>query len=109
MNIDSSNVLWLHRSQLVSVSELIDLSGLSEDEIRELVDMGALVPIDAHQVPWRFSAECVLTVRSACRLRHDLELDTHALALALDLLAQIDALESELSQLRARQFVFANG
>lgn len=108
MQVDTSNALWLHRSQTVSVSALVDLSGLSEDEIRELVDMGALVPIDAHQLPWSFGAECVLTVRRACRLRNDLELDTHALALALDLLAQIDALELELSQLRARQFVFAN-
>lgn len=108
MQADTSNALWLHRSQLVSVGELVELSGLNEGEIRELVDMGALVPIDAQQVPWSFGAECVQTVRRACRLRIDLELDTHAVALALDLLAQIDKLESELSQLRARQFVFAN-
>jgi hypothetical protein len=42
-------------------------------------------------------------MRRACRLRTDLELDLHAVALALTLIEQINRLETELAQLRAQQ------
>ena len=103
MQVDTHNVIWLDRSQSVSIHDLVDLSGLTEGEIRELVDGGALVPINPQETGWVFSADCVVTVRKASRLRDDLELDAHALAVALSLLAQIQSLEAELSQLRAQR------
>ena len=106
MQSETHDVIWMDRSQLVSIDDLVGLSGLSESEIRELVDAGALLPVNAQEQPWTFGADCVVTVRRASRLREDLELDMHALALALTLLEQIRALESELSQLRARQPVY---
>ena len=106
MQHEPYNAHWLDRSQSVSIDDLAELSGLTEDEIRELVDGGALVPSNLQEVPWTFSADCVVTVRKAGRLRDDLELDTHALALALTLLEQIRALEAELSRLRAQQPTF---
>mgnify|MGYP001418024022 CR=1 FL=1 len=101
MQPESYDVLWLDRSQSVSINDLIDLSGLTEDEVRELVDVGALAPTNPQEVPWTFSADCVVTVRKASRLRDDLELDSHALVLALTLLEQIRALEEEIARLRA--------
>ena len=101
MQPESYDVLWLDRSQSVSINDLIDLSGLTEDEVRELVDVGALAPTNPQEVPWTFSADCIVTVRKASRLRDDLELDSHALVLALTLLEQIRALEEEIARLRA--------
>ena len=101
-----NDILWLDRSQRVSISELVDLSGLTEGEVRELVEFGALVPTNPQELAWTFGADCVVTVRKAGRLRADLELDTHALALALTLLEQIQTLEAELSQLRAQRPAF---
>lgn len=101
MQTEFDNALWLDHSQRVSISDLVDLSGLSESEVHELVDSGALVPVNA-AIPWSFSAQCVVTVRTASRLRNELELDSHALVLALTLLEQIHALETELAQLRAQ-------
>ena len=106
MQSESLDVLWLDRFQLVSVEDLVGLSGLSEADIHELVELGALTPQDPSRLPWSFRADCVVTVRKASRLRDDLELDAHALALALTLLEQIQTLEAELSGLRARQPVF---
>ena len=103
MQTEPFAVFWLDRSQRVSLNDLVDLSGLTEDEVQELVDVGALTPTDFQAIPWTFSADCVVTVRKACRMRDDLELDPHALALALTLLEQIRALEAELSQLRAQR------
>lgn len=102
MQVETHNVLWLDSSQQVSVQELVDLSGLAEDELRELVFAGALTPRNYSELPWTFSGECVVTVRKASRLRDDLELDHHALALALGLLEQIRALEAQVANLRAQ-------
>ena len=109
MQIESHNVLWLDATQPVSVHDLVELSGLVEEEVCELVFAGALVPSNYPQVPWSFSGDCVVTVRKASRLRDDLELDGHALALTLRLLEQVRALEAELSKLRAQQSGFRLG
>lgn len=103
MQAEPFTVLWLDGSQSVSIHDLVELSGLTEGEVRDLVDAGALVPANPQEVNWTFSADCVITVRKASRLRDDLQLDSHALALALTLLEQIRTLEVELSQLRAQR------
>lgn len=103
MQIESHNVLWLDATQAVSIDDLVELSGLMEEDVRELVFAGALVPSDYTALPWTFSGDCVLTVRKASRLRDDLELDIHALALTLRLLEQVRALEAEVARLRAQR------
>jgi chaperone modulatory protein CbpM len=109
MQVELHNVVWLDSSQHVSVQELVDLSGLAEDEVIELVAAGALEPRNYKETPWTFSGECVVTVRRASRLRDDLELDHHALALALALLEQIRALEARVANLQAQLPRFAGG
>ena len=103
MQTESHNVLWLDHTQRVSLQDLMDLSGLIETEVCELVFAGALVPSNYQQLPWTFSGDCVVTVRKASRLRDELELDGHALALTLGLLEQVRELEAEISKLRAQQ------
>ncbi|MCA3064823.1 MAG: hypothetical protein ING61_15365, partial [Rhodocyclaceae bacterium] len=46
--------------------------------------------------------ECVVTVRRATRLRDELELDPHAVAVALSLFEQIRQLELEVARLQAQ-------
>ncbi|MEO8103083.1 MAG: chaperone modulator CbpM [Betaproteobacteria bacterium] len=103
MQTERRDVLWLNGSETISITELAGVAGLSEADVRELVDSGVIMPMNPADLSWTFSADCAVTVRKASRLRHDLELDSHALALALALLEQIRALESELSQMRAQQ------
>jgi chaperone modulatory protein CbpM len=102
MQAESHDVLWLDQWQSVSISELAVCSGLSEAELHELVDYGALAPTNPQELQWTFTADCVFRIRKASRLRDDLELDTHALALAILLLDRIDALEAQLSEVRAQ-------
>ncbi|HEX5127843.1 MAG TPA: chaperone modulator CbpM, partial [Rhodocyclaceae bacterium] len=52
--------------------------------------------------PKMFSACCVDKLKTACRLRDDLELDMHALSVTCSLLERIRQLESELHALQAR-------
>ena len=103
MQNDMRDQLWFSRSEIVTIAELAGLAGLTEAEVRELGDNGVLAPVNLHDPAWTFSGDCAVTAHQARRLRQDLELDTHALALTLELLSQIRSLESELSQLRAQQ------
>ena len=105
MQAETDDVLWLDRTLRISMADLTTLSGVSAMEVHELVELGALAPINRNDLPWAFHADCVVTLRKASRLREDLELDAHAVALALTLMEQIRRLEGELAQLRARQSV----
>jgi len=102
MKLEQADAMWLDAHCECSVAELVRLSGLSEAELRELVAYGALAPINPQEAEWTFSGDIVLTVRAACRLRDDLELDAQTLALTLTLIQRIHQLEAELGDLRAR-------
>ncbi len=94
--------MWLHERHELLLEELCELSGLSERELRELVDYGVLAPIDSDAGRWSFSADRLVVARSARRLREDFDLDAHGVALVLTLLERVRGLEAELRDLRAR-------
>ena len=102
MPVELHDTFWLDESQRLSIDELAIFSGLSEAELRELVDYGALRPANPQELHLVFSADCVFRVRKASRLRDDLELDTHAMALAIMLLDRIDKLEAQVAALRSQ-------
>jgi chaperone modulatory protein CbpM len=93
---------WLHEHYELSLAELCELSGLSETELRELVDYGVLAPIDPDARRWAFGADRLVVARSARRLRKDFDLDPHAVALVVTMLERVRDLETELRDLRAK-------
>jgi chaperone modulatory protein CbpM len=93
---------WLHERCELSLSQLCELSGLSETELRGLVEYGAIAPADPLAREWTFSADRLVVARSAHRLRRDFDLDFQGLALAITLLERVRDLEDELRDLRAR-------
>jgi hypothetical protein len=93
---------WLHERYELSLTELCELSGLSESELRVLVECGAIAPDDPDARDWTFRADRLVVARSASRLRKDFELDPQGLALALALLERVRDLEEQLRDLRAR-------
>ena len=94
--------MWLDEQHQLLLEELCELSGLSEAELRELVDCGVLAPADPDAQRWTFSADRLLVARSARRLRKDFELDPHGVALVVTLLERVRDLEAELRDLRAK-------
>jgi chaperone modulatory protein CbpM len=100
-----SEVLWLDEQGEISLRELIEMSGLREAELLELVHCGAIqAQIEGNGQPdagYRFSARVVTVARTACRLRDDFELDTRGLSVALRLLERVRTLEEEIGRLRA--------
>ncbi len=120
MKIELTDAQWLSEHAAVSVEELAELSGLSPELLRELVEYGALVPInvqapineqdpfdaqgstDAQSAQWSFSAECVVAVQTVGRLREDFDLDANALSVALTLIERVHGLEAQLRELRTQ-------
>ena len=86
MKAEPAEAVWLTEDHEFALAELAELSGWSEAELRELVDYGAVTPLNPDSSPWVFSGKCLLTVRTACRLRISFDLDPHGAALMVALL-----------------------
>jgi chaperone modulatory protein CbpM len=97
-----TEVLWLDEHRVVTLRELVEVSGLKEAELLELVHSGALPARDVGGGGYHFSARVITVARTACRLRDDFELDTHAVGVALRLLERVRDLEEEILRLRAQ-------
>ena len=97
-----TETVWLNASDICSLDHIVEVSGLSTDDVLDLVDAGVLEPSNDDRTHYFFHTECVVIARKARRLRDDFELDNDSLALAMRLLARVDALEAELQALRAR-------
>jgi chaperone modulatory protein CbpM len=102
MTIELTEAVWLEERGVLTLLELSECSGLSERDLRDLVALGALEPIDPASSEWNFAARCIIAARAASRLRHDFELDVPGLALVMSLLDRVAELESELQRLHAR-------
>lgn len=102
MKLELTEAVWLDERGAVTLVELAECSGLSEADLRDLVELGALEPVDPHAAQWSFAARCISAARAASRLRNDFELDSQGLALVLSLLERVQELESALQRLNAR-------
>lgn len=100
--VASVEPFWLDDSAACSPERLAELSGLSVAEIRELTEIGVLVPEEEAASP-SYRLDYVMMVRSARRLRDDFELDNRGMALAMALLRRIDELEAAVAALDARR------
>ncbi|MBC7684480.1 MAG: hypothetical protein H7176_04540 [Bdellovibrionales bacterium] len=104
MTSQLTHAVWLNETAVCSIEHLVEVSGLSLDEIRNLVEDGVMEPADASVPAASFHLVHVLTARQARRLRDDFELDRNGLALALTLLRRIDSLEQALHMAQSRHW-----
>ena len=102
MEAEHAEAQWLTEECEFSLTELVELSGSSDEELRELVEYGALTPVNPDSPQWVFPGKCLLTVRAACRLRVSFDLGPHGVALVISLLDRIRDLEDQIGGLRAQ-------
>jgi chaperone modulatory protein CbpM len=88
--------------ETVEIEELIESSGLGQEEVLELVELGAL-ECRGGGARLTFVSHTVIQARRAARLRDDFGLNTPGMALALAYLARIERLERRLRELEAGQ------
>jgi chaperone modulatory protein CbpM len=102
MKAEPTEAVWLTEDNQFSLAELAEIAGVPESELRELVDYGAVTPVDPDSSPWVFNGKCLLTIRAACRLRVSFDLEPHGVALIVSLLDRIHDLEAQVGSLRAQ-------
>lgn len=92
----------LHARDLVDEEELAHMCRMSRAELEELVDYGALVPMEHGAATQHlFNAACVPLLRKAARLRADFDLEPFAMVLLLQYLQRVEELEQQVRSLRA--------
>jgi len=96
------DVAWLDAREVVTLAELARICALSPAELDELVDDGVLVPVEQTRQERLFSAECVMPLRTAGKLRQDFDLDLFTVGLVLGYLKRIEALERQVRTLKAQ-------
>jgi chaperone modulatory protein CbpM len=80
----------------ISLNDLSHVCRSSTEWIVELVEEGVLEPLDYQQTQWSFSGNCLQRAHTAMRLQRDLDINLAGVALALDLLDEINTLEARL-------------
>jgi len=98
-NPDSFNC---DHSATITLTELAQCCGMSAQELDELVDYSALLPLMGEAPERVFSAHWVAPLRSAAKLRFDFDLDLFTVAILLSHLSRIDTLERQVQALLAR-------
>ena len=94
-----------HAQTLLTLRELCRVFDLHADEIVELVEFGVIEPTRGRRPSeWHFSTGALLRVRRALRLQRDLQLNYAGLALALDLLEEVESLRRRLRVLDPESF-----
>lgn len=85
----------------LTLDELCWACSGSQEWIIELVEEGVLEPIGHEQTRWRFEGTSLQRARAATRLQNDLEINLAGVALALELIDEIETLRQRLSRFEA--------
>lgn len=93
-----------------TVSEFCCCTGVSKEDLEEIVGLGVIEPQLTHTEHWIFAENDVVIVHRAVRLRHELALDWPGIAVVLTLLDDNLSLRSENHRLEQRlaRFVASN-
>ncbi|MFZ6773891.1 chaperone modulator CbpM [Undibacterium sp. SXout7W] len=102
MNVQIAEWTLINAQNSFSITNLCEISGLSEREINLFIENNILTPIDSNALVKIFPIHSIAIVSGARRLRDDFELDSHGMMLALTLMQRIDDMQSELKLLRAQ-------
>jgi chaperone modulatory protein CbpM len=101
MNMTQTQITWIEGKLVeeelhMSIVEIAQATRTPEDLIMSWVSEGVLSPAGSSPEDWRFSGDSLRRAKTAAHLTHDLELNTPGVALALDLLDEINRLRSQL-------------
>ncbi len=83
----------------LTLCELCQASHASEETITSLVLEGVLEPSGQQAQEWQFSGPSLRRAKLAQHLAEELEINTPGVALVLDLLERIEALQAQLTRI----------
>jgi chaperone modulatory protein CbpM len=85
---------------LLTVEDLSRMCAVEERRIVEFVEEGVLSVVEIDTVEWHFTGAALRRARLALRLERDLELNLAGVALALELMEELQTLRRELEARR---------
>lgn len=86
----------------MSIHEFCQCAELPQESLLEIVEHGILEPSGPTPEQWQFDASALAIVKRALRLRRELEIEWAGIALALQLLDELEQLRTDNDQLRRR-------
>ena len=101
------NGIVLDEQTVLTLNDLCCACSSSAEWVIELVEEGALEPVEPRplshqQTQWRFTVVALQRARTAMRLQRDLGINLAGIALTLDLLDEINALEQRLRRIEVK-------
>lgn len=94
----------LDESLELSLKDLARRGAVHVEIIIELVQEGVLEPQGPAPDQWRFRGPDLIRLRRAINLQRDLELNLPGIALAIELLDELDLLRAKLERLERHRF-----
>ena len=94
----------LEEENQLTLSDLCCACEVHAEQIIELVEEGILEPSGVEIVQWRFSGVSLVRARAAIHLQKDLAINPAGVALALDLMDEIENLRKRLKALESSSF-----
>ena len=91
------NGILLDEHTELTLNDLCRACTTSAEWVIELVGEGVLEPINYQQTQWRFTGVSLKKAQAAVRLQRDLGINLAGIALALELLDEIETLQARLS------------
>lgn len=98
MTLEITGIL-VENGDALTLAELANALRLDPTRIVEMVEHRLVEPQGHNPQDWRFNSICFRRIQIAVRLQHDLDVNLHGAALALDLLDHINELEARLDLL----------
>lgn len=80
--------------------DLCERCSVQAEFVIELVEAGVLSPVGGDPRHWRFDIHATIRLQKAQRLRRDLRVNIEGIAIALDLIDQLDETQKQLQVLR---------
>lgn len=99
--MNSHDLLPVHAGTVIeddslTLGQLCDDCGVQADWVISLVEEGIIEPQGGEIALWHFSGATLVRVRSALRLQRDLGVNLAGIALALDLMEELEHLRAQL-------------
>jgi chaperone modulatory protein CbpM len=96
---DPVNVELVDDATYYALRDLCDLCAVRAEFVAELVEAGVVTPAGPAPAQWRFSVQAVIRLRKAQRLQRDLDINISGVALALDLLDDLNTMRNRVQTL----------
>ena len=86
----------------LSFSELCLQTGVAESMVVEIIEQGIVEPVGDNPGEWLFSPAMLVLTKKAVRLHRDLDVNWAGIALAIELLNEVEQLREQNRYLQSR-------